>query len=130
MPDDTDEERLREHPRDRFAPRERIIDLHEVFDQLAEEPHDAIDGHRQMTIDREGPLTLIAFHFEEEATLPKHVVDGAVEIQVLEGSISVNTEEGGFNLEAFQMLTLDPGVPHSLRANEASRVLVTVFLES
>lgn len=124
------EDRLREHPRERFAPSERIIDLHEVFDQLAEESHEPIDGHRQMTIDREGPLTLIAFHFEQDATLPNHVVDGAVEIQVLEGSMSVDTEERGFNLEAFQMLTLDPGVPHSLRANEESRVLVTVFLGS
>ena len=125
---DQDAERLREHPRQRFAPSERVIDLEEVFEALVDEPHEAIDGHRQIAIDREGPLTMVAFHFQAGATLPNHLVEGAVTLQVLEGRLEVSTPEHEFYIDGGQILALDPGVPHDVKARRESKMMMTVFL--
>jgi quercetin dioxygenase-like cupin family protein len=123
-----DDGRLREHPAKRFAPRERKIDLGECYDDLLGEPHDATDGHRQITLAHHDSLTLTLFHFEEGSQLPEHVVEGAVTIHVLDGEVEIETDDEVHHLEDDQILVLAPKVKHDLRALDETRMLLTVHL--
>ncbi|MFW5965931.1 MAG: cupin domain-containing protein [Persicimonas sp.] len=120
------QDRLREHPTERFASAEREIDLDACFDDLLDEPHEAIDGHRQITIFHQASLTLTLFYFQEGGHLPEHVVDGPVTIQVLDGDLEVSTSEADHRLSAGQLLVLAPGVEHDVKAHAESRMLLTV----
>lgn len=122
------EGRLRPHPTVRFAPPERKIDLDRCYDELIEEHHNAVDGHRQITIAHNDAMTLTFFHFEEGGCMPEHVVDGAVTIYVLDGYLEVETDEEIHHLEDDQLLILAPNVEHDVRAVEDSRMLLTVYL--
>lgn len=120
--------RLRQHPAKRFAPSERKFDIEECYDELLSEPHEATDGHRQITLAHHDSLTLILFHFEEGSRLPEHVVEGAVTIHILEGEVEVETKEEVHHLEDDQILVLAPKVEHDFRALEETRMLLTVHL--
>ena len=122
------EGRLREHPAKRFAPRERKIDIDDCYDDLIGEPHEATDGHRQITIAHHDSLTLTLFHFSEGSRLPEHQVDGAVTIQVLEGELEVSTDDNTHHLDEGQLVILGPKVEHDVHALAESRMLLTVHL--
>ena len=47
---------------------------------------------------------------------------------VTRGRLHVSTAEGGHDLGPGQVLTIGPGVVHSVRAGEASEMLLTVCL--
>lgn len=119
-------ERLREHPRERFAPRERLLDLDEEFDDLVSEPHDPIDGHRQITVAHRKGLSLVLFHFEKGGHIPDHQVDGEITLHVLDGDLEIETEEDEHRVRSGEMLVLEPGVMHDVEAHAESRMLMTV----
>jgi quercetin dioxygenase-like cupin family protein len=121
--------RLREHPDSRFAGEQHVFDLSQVAARLREEEHPATRGHRQETVFRHGAVTLALFVFEAGGELPEHQADGLVTIHVLDGALAVGTEERVYELSADQVLALRPGVRHSVRAQQASRMLLTVHRE-
>jgi quercetin dioxygenase-like cupin family protein len=122
------EKRLRPHPAQRFAEPARKLDLADCFEDLLDEPHEPTEGHRQITIARHGSQTLTLFHFTEGSRLPEHKVDGAVTIHVLGGELEVETSEEIHKLTEGQLLMLAPGIEHDVRAQEESRMLLTVHL--
>jgi quercetin dioxygenase-like cupin family protein len=118
--------RLREHPRQRFARRERKLDLDEAFDELLAEPHEPIEGHRQITVAKRRGLCVVLFHFEQGGELPEHAVDGETTIHVLDGSLSIQTAENTHEIGAGEMLILEPLVEHDVRAEAETKMLMTV----
>lgn len=124
QPDD----RLREHPAKRFAPPERVIDLDGCTDDLLDEPRQATDGHRQITLAQRDSVTQTLFHFEAGSTLPDHSVDGDVTIHILEGTVEISTPENTYELGKNQILVLAPQVTHDLHAKSEARMLLTVHL--
>ena len=125
MGDDTDS-RLREHPRDRFAPAERLLDLDDAYEELIDEPHEPVDGHRQITVAHRKGLTIVLFHFEEGGHIPDHQVDGEISLHVLEGDLAIETPDNSHRVRAGQMLILEPGVGHDVEANAETRMLLTI----
>ena len=122
--------RLRPPPVERFAGTEHVFDLAMIAAQLRAEAHTATDGHRQMTILRQEPVTLVLFDFETGGTLVDHVADGLVTIHALTGRVEVKTPEGRHELAAGSLLVLSPGVRHDVFAPEASQLLLTVHLKA
>ena len=122
----TETERLRPHPQERFAPSSLQFNLREWAAKLRAEPHDAIDGHRQMAIYRHGPVTLLLFAFDRGGELREHQVDGVVTIHVLSGRLTVDAGEVHANLNAGELITLAPGLPHTAKATEGAEAIVTV----
>ena len=122
-------ERLREHPRERFAPAERLLSLDEQFDELVGEPHEPVDGHRQITVAHRKGLSLVLFHFEPDGHIPDHVVDGEVTLHVLSGHPEIETAEQTHRLEGGQMLILGPGVRHDVEALAETKMLMTVAVD-
>lgn len=121
-------DRLRTPPRERFQGEARSFDLSRIFEQLADEPHEGIHGHRQISLFKSGASTVVAFLFEEGGALPEHKADGVASIHVLEGRLTIETPDERYAVGEDGILMLRPGVPHSVRAGEASKMILTVHL--
>jgi quercetin dioxygenase-like cupin family protein len=86
-----------------------------------------------MTIFRHDATTMVLFAFEAGGKLADHKANGLVTIHVLDGALTIETQgEAGpqtHELRAQQILVLSPGVLHNVTAQEASRMLLTIYLE-
>jgi quercetin dioxygenase-like cupin family protein len=122
------QDRLREHPTERFAGESHLFDLRAELAALRAEPHEALDGHRQITIFHRPPVAHVLFAFEPGGMLDKHSADGWVAIHVREGHLMVEAEGQDKSLTAGHVLILNPDVPHDVRALEASAMLLTVHM--
>lgn len=123
-------ERMRQHPRDRFHPPQLHIDLEKIAATLLAEPLPANRNHRQETLYRHGPLTVALFLFDRGAAMPQHVAEGVVTVQVLQGRLKMSAEGQTHDLPAGSLLVLAPGVKHDVHAIEPTRMLLTVCLEN
>ena len=123
------ESRLRPHPVGRFAGEIHVIDLKQALRELRGEAHASTHGHRQVTLLHRAPVTQVLFAFEAGGEMPEHAANGLVTIHVLEGHMAIEAAGETHELGAGTVLALSPGVRHSLRAREASAVLLTVHLE-
>ena len=121
-------ERLRPPPRERFAPDTLAFDLELAFQRLAEESHEGVDGHRQITLFKGGSFTVVAFLFDADGTFPRHQADGIVTLHLLDGHLDVHTNTGRFALGEHGLLVLQPQVPFSVHADRESRMVMTVHL--
>lgn len=124
----SDSNRLRTPPRERFAEDSLNFDLERAFEELANESHEAVNGHRQITLFKGGAFTVVAFQFEREGFLPRHHTDGIVMFHVLDGRLNIQTDSGRHALGEHGLLVLQPFVHFSLHASEPSRVVMTVHL--
>lgn len=123
-------DRLRTPPRERFTGDTKIFDLDRVFDELANEEQEPIDGHHQITLFKSGASTVIAFLFADDGYLPEHQADGIVTIQVLQGRLDITTRDDHYAVGTDGLLVLRPGIAHEVHAREPSRMLLTVHLAS
>ena len=119
-------DRLRPHPQDRFSAPAQVLDLNRTAQELRSEPHPAVEGHRQIALFRRGPVTLVQFVFDPGGTLPEHGAEGVVTIHTLAGRLVVVAEDEAHVLGPGQVVALAPGVPHTVRAETASEMLLTV----
>jgi len=69
-------------------------------------------------------IVLIALH--KGAEMIKHIADGIISLQVLEGQIIFNTDEHSVELGKGQMLTLHESIPHNVLAKEETIFLLTL----
>lgn len=120
---------LRDPPRDRFRASERVIDLREVTRELRRSSEPSASGHRQIAVHRRGSTTVVLFLFDPGGELKEHRVEGLTCVHVLRGALEVHTPAESHALHGGQMLMLDAGVPHDIRAGIASEVLLTIQLE-
>jgi quercetin dioxygenase-like cupin family protein len=119
--------RLRDHPVARGIGDSQTLDIAAALEQLRAEGHPAVHGHRQVTLFHRPPLTLVLFAFDADGLLPDHVAQRMVSIQVIDGSLTVQADGTDHRLEAQQILLLNPGVAHSVRAGVPSAILLTVY---
>ncbi len=124
----TADDRLREHPGDLLAAETQVVDLVEAAARLRVEPHHAVGGHRQVAIVRHGPVRMFLFAFEAHGLLQEHQAEGVVTIQVLRGRLVVTFGEAAHEVGPGQLVTLAPGIRHSVRAIDESEMLLTVHL--
>ena len=123
-------DRLRQHPRERFHPPQLQIDLDALASRLQSEPSPENRTHRQETLYRHGPLTIALFLFDRGASLAQHAAEGVVTVQVLQGRLSMTAEGQVHDVPAGSLLVLAPGVRHDVRAIEPTRMLLTICLEA
>jgi quercetin dioxygenase-like cupin family protein len=128
MSDTPDAERLRESPRERFGSAENMFDMAGALRKLRGEASPERAGHKQITLDQYGPVTVVLFAFDEGGSLKDHKAAGVVTIQALEGDLTVRTDTQEYKLGPKMMVMLSPNVRHSLDANTACAVLLTVCL--
>ncbi len=125
-----DNQRLRLHPDNRFSNPPAIVDLHGAAAALRAEPNAGERGHRQETLFKHGNLTVALFVFDRFSHLPEHVAQGVVIMHVLKGWMKISAGDVEHELKAGQLLVVQAGVRHGLKAEEESEVLVSVHLGS
>ena len=123
-------ERLRAHPRERFAERQQEFTLEAVAARLRKEPQAGEAGHRQQTLYRLGPMSVSMFVFDRLTRLAPHRINGVALIQVLKGRLQVTADGHAHNLDAGRLLVLAPGVEHDVVAQQESEMLLTVHLDA
>jgi quercetin dioxygenase-like cupin family protein len=122
----SNDQRLRPHPEDRFAPQQIQIDLNATVARLRAEPQSGERGHRQETLYRQDGLTIALFLFERFTHLPPHRATGVVNMHILRGRLKITVEKQVHELGSGQMLVLACGVEHAVAAEEESEMLLTV----
>ena len=122
-------DRRRQHPSERFEPDQHPIDLGEAAAQLLAEAPSGARTQRQKTLYRHGPVTVALFLFDRGDAMPQHEAEGVVTVHVLQGRLKVSAEGQSHDLTAGQILVLAPGVRHDVRAEEPTRMLLTVCLQ-
>lgn len=128
-PQDLEQERNRRHPRERFAPSVQTLNLDDLTEQIKGEPLSSPhvrQGHRQIVLSHDLPLTVALYYFEPDGYLTEHTVEGTCTFQGLEGRLSIEAEGEEHTLEAGDVLILDGGVTHGVTAEEESRMLLTI----
>jgi quercetin dioxygenase-like cupin family protein len=71
-------------------------------------------------------LRVIFRSFNEGASLPTHKAPGPITVQVLEGHIEFTAGTQTTPLRKGEVLALESGVPHSVKALSSSAILITV----
>lgn len=127
--DDTQEDRLRKPPSERFAGDSHLFDLREALEKLRSEPHEGKGGHRQITLYHRSPVAQVLFAFEPGGRLDEHSTNGLVTIHALEGRLHVTADGEEHDLTPGRVLTLNPKIEHDVRATERSAMLLTVHME-
>ena len=127
------EDRRRQYPGERFARSVIQQDLDKISRELKQEElgeaHERL-GHNQIELYRHGGTTVSLFVFDQGGHLPEHVVeDGAVMIQVLEGTVCFQTEDAETHIHPPEnnVVFLEPGIEHSLQAETEARVILTIM---
>ncbi|RVU42448.1 hypothetical protein EA187_16355 [Lujinxingia sediminis] len=122
-------QRLRPPPRERFADDFTTFDLVRTFEALDREESVSTDGHRQITLFKRGPFTLMALSFEADASWPRHLTDGVVTLELIRGHLDIFTSEGRHTLLDRGLSVIQPRVALSIHAPRPSHLLMGVYLE-
>jgi quercetin dioxygenase-like cupin family protein len=117
-------QRARVHPRERFAGSEKLFQLDREFGALPDEST-VHGGHMQKALYRHKTVTTAIFAFEPGGWIDEHETECELTILVLEGKLFVTTEESEYTLGRNEMLLLNPGVKHDIKAVEPTRLLMT-----
>ena len=80
-------------------------------------------GH---TLVKEGPLRITLVMILPAGMISPHAADGAVAIQVLEGSISLDVAGTTKDLGTGALITLAPGIRHAVASATGATLLLTL----
>lgn len=129
MSDDRSLERLRPPPVERLSGAELIIDTRALLNAVQQEPVTfPLHGHRQIAVLHRGPVRMVLYTFDRHGRIPDHAAEGVVAIQVLRGSLTVQTPDADHELSDGMVLVLDPGIRHSVMASKPTEMLLSVHL--
>jgi quercetin dioxygenase-like cupin family protein len=81
---------------------------------------------RTVTLLKTDSLRVIFRSFSEGASLPTHKASGPITVQVLDGHIEFTAGVQTTPVRKGEVLALESGVPHSVKAVNDSAILITV----
>lgn len=102
------------------------IDLPALLKQIKEESSWKDSKRNAITVFKTNGLSIVLIALHEGAEMARHIADGIISVQVLEGEIQFNTDLRSVQLSEGQMLTLHKSIPHSLVALKETIFLLTL----
>lgn len=113
---------------------DRVLDAPYVFadlagfiTQLKEEKAWEKSDRNAITVFKSGDLTMVLSIMKEGAVVKDNTVDGLLTVQVLEGSLKMDTLEGDSGLGEKQVMVFHPGIPHSFEARMDTVILISTY---
>jgi quercetin dioxygenase-like cupin family protein len=100
-------------------------DIDERIDQLKDEKAWDKNDRNGITLVKNDHLTIVLTCLHEDAEINDNLVDGILTIEVLEGRVSLVTEIDKYELKERSLVTIRANVPHSIRAQKKSVLLIT-----
>lgn len=110
-----------EYPRPAAA---HLLDLDSAADQLVRD----LAGKRRQTktLARESGVSVLLMAMDAGDAVREHSADGVVTIHTLRGNTVLTVGADEFTLSAGNLIMLQPGVRHDIRAEKQSVVLLTI----
>jgi len=102
------------------------IDLFFFIEQLMKEKKWKETDRNAITVYKTNGMRIVLIALHKGAEMVKHIAEGKISIQVLEGKIQLNTDEQSVKLGKGQMLALHEGISHSLVAKKKTVFLLTL----
>ncbi len=110
---------------------ERLIDAPFVFadlpryiEQLKHEDSWDKNDRNGITVYKTEGITIVLTCLHKGAVIEKNTIDGWLTVQVLEGEVDFTVKEKTQELGRNQLVSLHPGVEHSIKANKESVLLL------
>lgn len=101
------------------------IDLNKLILQIKQEQGWKEKDRNAITVYKTQGMSLVLMALKEGAELKKHLAQGIITVQVLEGKIRFTTDEKEVERSKGQMLALHEKIPHSVLALEEAVFLLT-----
>ena len=102
------------------------IDLPLFMEQIKEEKTWKDGKRNAITVFKTNELRIVLIALHEGSEMPRHVADGIISLQVLEGRMQFNTDQQSVELTQGQMLVLHEAMFHSVKAIQETLFLLTV----
>jgi len=102
------------------------IDIPQFIKELKKESAWENSDRNGITVYKTDGMCIVLIALHEDAIMQKHVAEGIISVQVLEGEINFNTDEQSVLIKKGQMITLHKGLPHSVAATKESVFLLTM----
>lgn len=103
------------------------IDLPLHIRQIKEEPAWKDGKKNAITVFKTEQLRIVLVELHEGAEIARHLADGIISVQVLDGKLQFNTDQQSVELENGQMLTLHERIYHRVVAIREAIFLLTVI---
>ena len=102
-----------------------LIDLKKYDQQLTEENGWKKNDRNSITIYKTDGFTLVLSRLQAGTVLMDNLSGGLITIQVIEGSIDFTVSTGSIHVQELQLITIHPGIMHTIRAVENTLILIT-----
>ena len=102
------------------------IDLLMFIKQIKQESAWKLSDRNAITVFKTNGLRIVLIALHKDAVMVRHIADGIISIQVLEGNMQFNTDQQSVELNKGQMLALHERIPHSVLAIRESVFLLTL----
>ena len=96
--------------------------------RIGREADESLSQFSSIALAKTEQMELIRMTVPAGRALAEHAVRGQVTLQCLEGEVAVDAHGRTAILRAGEMLYLQGGAPHALRANADSLLLLTIVL--
>lgn len=104
------------------------IDLPFFMEQVKEEKSWKDGKRNAITVFKTNGLRIVLIALHQGAEMARHIADGVISVQVLEGRIQFNTDQQSIELSKGQMVALHERIPHSVKALQESIFLLTLAI--
>ena len=102
------------------------IDLPMFIKQIKQESSWKDGKRNAITVFKTNGLRIVLIALHKGAEMRRHIADGIISVQVLEGQMQFNTDVKSVELNKGQMLTLHERIPHSIMAVKETIFLLTL----
>ena len=102
------------------------IDIPAFMEQLKQESPWKDSDRNTITVFKTDGMRIVLIGLHEGAKMAKHLAEGIISVQVLEGQINFTTELQTVTLHKGQMLALHERIPHSVLAIKETFFLLTL----
>ncbi|MBS1669186.1 MAG: hypothetical protein JST58_17565 [Bacteroidetes bacterium] len=102
------------------------IDLPMFIKKIKQESVWKESDRNAITVFKTNGLRLVLIALHKEAVMAKHISEGILSVQVLEGKIQFDTDQQSVELTSGQMLALHERIPHRVLAIADSVFLLTL----
>jgi len=104
-----------------------LVDLDEETVRLRKDASTREEaGHRAKMLVKHPEFRIVLITMNPGSRWAEHKTNSRIAVQPLQGHIRFLTPDGNFELREGQLLTLDPGIPHSVESLEESAFLLTL----
>ncbi len=106
------------------------INLISFIEQIKKEKPWNDSDRNAITVFKTNGMRIVLIALHKGAEMAKHIADGIISLQVLEGHIIFTVEEHSVELGKGEMLTLHERIPHNVLAKEETIFLLTLTTTS